>query len=101
MAEATAQATTQATTQAAVELAAAVARELEPQLGALCTDMVNLFFHMIPALRSEDEDFRELLYASSFSNAATATDVYMHNIPLAEIELPVAAAHYTDRKSVV
>lgn len=92
MAEATAQATTQA-----VELAAVVARELEPQLGTLCTEMVNLFFHMIPALRSDDEDFRELLYASSHSNAVTATNVYMHNIPLDEIELPVAAAHYTRR----
>ncbi|MBO0875781.1 MAG: hypothetical protein J2P19_20570, partial [Pseudonocardia sp.] len=91
-----AEATTQATTQA-VELAAVVAHELEPQLGTMCTEMVNLVFQMIPALRGEDQDFRELLYASIHSNAVSATNVYMHNIPLEQIEVPTAAAHYTRR----
>ncbi|WP_037067544.1 PucR family transcriptional regulator [Pseudonocardia acaciae] len=92
MAEATAQATAQA-----VDLAAVVAREIEPHLGALTTEMVNIFFQVIPALRSEDEDIRELLYASSFSNVATATNVFVHSIPIDQIDLPAAAAHYTRR----
>ncbi|MBO0875613.1 MAG: helix-turn-helix domain-containing protein [Pseudonocardia sp.] len=92
MAEATARETTQA-----VELAAVLARELEPQLGTMCTEIDKHLVQMIPALRSEDEDLRELLRSSTHSNVTTVTSIYMHGIPVERIEVPTAAAHYARR----
>lgn len=82
---------------AVAELVSTVAREVEPRLGALTSEMVGIFMENIPALRTDDDDVRELLAASSSSNVATALDMFSHGIPVDQIDVPAAAAHYARR----
>jgi PucR C-terminal helix-turn-helix domain/GGDEF-like domain len=83
--------------QAVAELESAVAREMEPALPLLTDELVAHFVEMIPELRFEDEDIRELLVASAHSNLATAMDIFAHGIPVDQVEVPAAAAHYVRR----
>jgi hypothetical protein len=83
--------------QAVADLESAVAREMEPALPFLTDELVAHFVQMIPDLRFEDEDIRELLVASAHSNLATAMDIFAHGIPVDQVEVPAAAAHYVRR----
>jgi len=93
----TVSAVTEVATPAVAELEAAVAREMEPALPALTEEMVAHFVEFIPDLRIEDEDIRELLHASSHANLVTAVDIFTHGIPVDQVEVPAAAAHYVRR----
>jgi DNA-binding PucR family transcriptional regulator len=88
---------TEVATPGVAELEAAVAREMEPALPALTDELVAHFVEFIPDLRIEDEDIRELLYASSHANLVTAVDIFTHGIPVDQVEVPAAAAHYVRR----
>jgi DNA-binding PucR family transcriptional regulator len=81
----------------AAELVATIARELEPRLSAITGEMVNQFSDLIPALRTDDEDVRELMAASTHANVATVLDMMAHDIPLEEVEVPAAAGHFARR----
>jgi hypothetical protein len=82
---------------AAAELEAAIAREMEPALPVLTEEMVAHFTELIPDLRIDDEDIRELLYASAHANLVTAVDIFAHGIPVDQVAVPAAAAHYVRR----
>jgi hypothetical protein len=93
----TVSAVTEVATPAVAELEAAVAREIEHALPALTEEMVAHFVEFIPDLRIEDEDIRELLHASSHANLVTVVDIFTHGIPVDQVEVPAAAAHYVRR----
>jgi len=88
---------TEVAASAVAELEAAVAREMEPALPFLTDELVGHFVDKIPELAIEDEDIRELLVASAHSNLATAVDIFAHGIPVDQVEVPAAAAHYVRR----
>jgi len=82
---------------AVAELEAAIARQMEPALPVLTEELVALFLAKIPELDSDDEDIRELLFASAHSNLVTAVDIFAHGIPVDQVDVPAAAAHYVRR----
>lgn len=78
------------------QVVAQVARELDAQVPALTAELAAMFLEEIPALQG-DEAVRELMAASTAANVSTMLDVLLHGLPLAQIEVPAAAAAYARR----